>query len=265
MVPANERPVYIYFFVDVGLGPPIVTSVLKFYKERVIGKEHVCGCAVLPTLSVSVIRHPHARRHETWCTVHDGDRRSSGRPASGCCSVRRPLVEPVQLVGTWGAESLGLIDLDVAAERVVSYRTTPAWRCTTTRRRRRSVVRFLVLGCMQSSLEKKNPQKMEADGECHVTGRRPTVARHVSGHPGDVLRPSIVSLRHQRSPSAPWTGMHMHLWSRHSTSLAHQLLVIIPRPILLQATAGSDRASGQNFLLVYCNSLHAWTRPTQVN
>jgi hypothetical protein len=82
MVPANERPVYIYFFVDVGLGPPIVTSVLKFYKERVIGKEHVCGCAVLPTLSVSVIRHPHARRHETWCTVHGARRRPSVvRPA----------------------------------------------------------------------------------------------------------------------------------------------------------------------------------------
>jgi hypothetical protein len=39
----------------------------------------------------------------------------------------------------------------------------------------------------------------------------------------------------------------------------------LPIAISIQATAGSDRASGQNFLLVYCNSLHAWKRPAQVN
>jgi hypothetical protein len=175
----------------------------------VIGKVHVCGCAVLPTLSVSVIRHPHARRHETCgarCTTA-----TVGRPAGRPLAVVLFVVlssSRCSLLGlALGAESLGLIDLDLAAERVVSYRMTPVWRGA---RRPVAVVGrssgfWFLAAC---SLEKKNPQKMEADGECHVTGRRPTVARHVSGHPGDVLRPSIVSLGHQRSPSAPWTGMH---------------------------------------------------------
>jgi hypothetical protein len=115
--------------------------------------------------------------------------------------------------------------------RVVSYDPRVAW-CTTTRRRRRSVVRFLVLGCMQSREEKPTKDgsrwrvsRYRPPTDCCSSRQRPprgrTTAVHRIAWPPEITKCAM-----------DWDALH--LWSRHSTSLAHQLLVAIPRPILLQ-------------------------------